>query len=344
MTSRLAIVAASSLLLVSCDQGAARDQIKVVGSSTVYPFTTIVAEQLVNNNPNLKAPVIESTGTGAGIKLFCAGVGSQHPDILNASRRLYASELQNCTENGVTGVMEVQVGTDGVALAESLQGPKLSLTKKDIYLALAANPMGQPNTRRTWRDVNPALPALPIQVFGPPSTSGTRDAFVELILAPGCEEAYPEAAAIKKGPDPDRYANVCTRIRDDAAYVDKGENDNLIVQNLSTNPNAIGIFGFSYLEENDDRLRGVPIDGVEPTYQTIATNRYPGARPLFIYVKKQHIRPIPGMRAFLEAYANAWAPDGPLVKRGMIAASTNVRFNSKNIIDNEITLKPEDLN
>ncbi|WP_156349109.1 substrate-binding domain-containing protein [Sphingomonas sp. Leaf407] len=342
MYRRIAPMVALALALAACEPQTSRDHIKVVGSSTVYPFTTAVAEGLVNANPNLRAPVIESTGTGAGASLFCAGVGPQHPDILNASRRLKKSEYETCLKNGVKDIMEVQVGVDGVALAESNAGPKLRLTKRDVYLALSANPLGKPNIARLWRDVNPTLPAIPIQVFGPPATSGTRDALVELVMVPACEAAMPQVKALKDS-DKDRYADICTRIRDDAAYVDKGENDNLIVQNLSTNPNAVGIFGYSYLEENKSRLHGVPIEGITPTYDSIADGSYPGARPLFIYVKKAHIKPVPGMTDFLAAYARSWNPGGPLTRRGMIAAPQAVRAESAAEIASQTALDPAGL-
>ncbi|HWK35800.1 substrate-binding domain-containing protein [Sphingomonas sp.] len=329
-------------LLAGCGGGHTRDQIKIVGSSTVYPFTTAVAEQFVNGHANLKAPVVESTGTGAGVKLFCAGIGPQHPDVLDASRRIKKSEYDQCAANGVDAVMEVVIGTDGIALAESNRGPRLTLTRRDAYLALAANPLGRANTARTWRDVNPALPSIPIQVYGPPSTSGTRDAFAELVMNPGCEAAMPQAAALKTA-SPDRYADVCTRLRDDGAYVDKGENDNLIVQNLASNPNAIGIFGYSYLEENQDRLHGVPLEGVVPSYDSIASGQYPGARPLYIYVKKAHLKAVPGLREFLDAYAAAWQPRGRLARRGLIAASDPVRQHAQQVVDRGLTLDPASL-
>ncbi len=343
MTRRWGIVALAALTLTGCgDGGAARDQIKIVGSSTVYPFTTKVAEQFVNKNPNLKTPVIESVGSGAGIQLFCAGVGAQHPDIANASRRMKASEFDLCQSNGVDGILEIQVGSDGVVLAEATNGPKLSLTDRDLYLALAANPAGQPNTARSWSDVNPALPNIPIQVLGPPSTSGTRDAFVELVMIPGCKAVVPQAEELEDS-DPDAFAAMCQEIRSDQAYVDKGENDNLIVQGLSTNPNAIGIFGFSYLEENGSRLRGIPLDGVTPSYETISNRSYPGARPLYIYVKKQHLRPVPGMQTFLAEYQASWAPGGSLARIGMIAASPEERAKSAQTIAQGTELKRSDL-
>ena len=345
----IALLAAGSFALAGCNDQASgggagsRDQIKVVGSSTVYPFTTLVAEQFVNANPGMKAPVIESTGTGAGMKLFCAGVGAGYPDIENASRRMKASEFATCAKNGVAAILEIQVGLDGIAFAESNNGPKLQLTPADLYLALAANPRGRKNSAKTWKDVNPGLPAIPIQVYGPPSTSGTRDAMAELIMARGCAATYPDSNAIKET-KPDDYAKVCTQVRDDGPYIDAGENDNLIVQKLQSNPNAIGVFGYSYLEENAASLNGVPLNGIEPTYETIAAGSYPGSRPLYIYVKKAHLSAIPGLQKYLKAYAQAWAPGGPLVKRGLIAAPQAVRQASAKIIADGTTMSGAGLN
>jgi phosphate transport system substrate-binding protein len=306
-----------------------RDQITAVGSSTVYPFTTMIAEQLVANDPDAKAPVIESTGTGAGMKLFCAGIGAAHPDIEDASRRMKASEYVACAKNGI----------DGIAFAEAKNGPKMQLTPTDLYKALAANPGGKVNTARVWRDVNPALPAVPIQVYGPPATSGTRDALAELILTKGCEASDPSAKALAKS-DAEAHKALCTRVREDGVYVDAGENDNLIVQKLQSNPNAIGVFGYSYLEENKDDVNGVSISGVAPTYATIADNQYPGSRPLYIYVKKAHLTAIPGLRNLLKLYAANWGVSGPLVKRGLIAAPADIQARSAAIIANETVLDP----
>ncbi|GGO96691.1 substrate-binding domain-containing protein [Stakelama pacifica] len=342
MYGRLTVIAATAIALTGCSQDSSRDYMKIVGSSTVYPFSTAVAEAMVNTNPALKTPVIESTGTGGGMKLFCGGVGVQHPDVEDASRRMTPNEFAACTQNGVNGIMEIQVGMDGVALAESKKGPKLELTRADIYKALAANPMGKPQTAKFWSDVNPSLPHTPIQVFGPPSTSGTRDALAELILAKGCKEVDPQAAKLEET-DKDAFKERCQRIREDGAYVDKGENDNIIVQNLTVSPNAVGIFGYSYLEENRDRLNGVPINGVAATYENIADRSYPGARPLFIYVKKQHLNAVPGMKQFLNQYSQMWGPDGPLVAKGMIAAPADVRANSEKIIEQGITITADTL-
>lgn len=316
-----------------------RDQIKIVGSSTVYPFSTLVAEQYVNANPGMKAPVVESNGTGAGMKQFCAGVGARHPDIENASRRMTAAEYMMCEENGVDRIMEIQVGVDGIAFAEALNGPKLALTPPDLYLALAANPRGAPNKAKTWKDVNPTLPAIPIQVYGPPATSGTRDAMAELILARGCEAVYPASLDLKKK-DENAYNKACQEVRTDGPYVDAGENDNLIVQKLQSNPNAIGVFGFSYLEENKATLAGVTLSGIAPSYETIAGGTYPGSRPLYLYVKQAHMSAIPGLQKYIEAYSKAWNPGGPLAKRGLIAAPANVRQASSDIIENGTLMNP----
>lgn len=315
-----ALLALSSACHDQASGGAgARAQIKAVGSSTVYPFTTIVAEQYLANNPGARPPVIESTGTGAGMRLFCAGIGAAHPDIVNASRRMKLSEFETCAKNGVRDILEVQVGIDGVAFAEAKAGPKMALTPADIYRALAAAPGGKANTARTWRDVNPSLPATPIQVYGPPSTSGTRDALAELILARGCIESDPAAKRLEED-DEDAFKARCQRVREDGAYVDAGENDNLIVQKLTANPNALGVFGYSYLEENAGSVDGVPIAGVAPSSATIASGEYPGARPLFIYVKKAHLKAVPGLGRFVQQYTNLWGAGGPLARRGLIPA------------------------
>lgn len=350
MIRTLLVTGVATLALAGCGSqsgggggsSAGRDQIKAVGSSTVYPFTTIAAERFVAANPQFKAPVIESTGTGGGMKLFCAGVGAQHPDIEDASRRIKKSEYDTCQKNGVGPIVEIQVGIDGIAFAEAKSGARMQLTPTDIYKAIGANPGGKPNTAKTWKDVNASLPAVPIQVYGPPSTSGTRDALAELILTKGCEASDPSAKALK-AKDEDAFKKLCTAVREDGAYVDAGENDNLIVQKLAANPNAIGIFGYSYLEENAQAVNGVPISGVAPTYATIASGQYPGARPLYLYVKKQHIGAIPGLQEFLNTYATLWNPDGPLVRRGLIAAPDAVRAKAAGIVKTLAPLDPAEL-
>lgn len=333
-----ALLALSSACHDQASGGAgARAQIKAVGSSTVYPFTTIVAEQYLANNPGARPPVIESTGTGAGMRLFCAGIGAAHPDIVNASRRMKRSEFETCAKNGVRDILEVQVGIDGVAFAEAKAGPKMALTPADIYRALAAAPGGKANTARTWRDVNPSLPATPIQVYGPPATSGTRDALAELILARGCIDSDPTAKQLEES-DTDAFKARCQRVREDGAYIDAGENDNLIVQKLTANPDALGIFGYSYLEENAGSVNGVPIAGVAPSSATIASGEYPGARPLFIYVKKAHLKAVPGLGRFVQQYTALWGAGGPLARRGLIPAPPAVQAQAAAIVTRETAL------
>lgn len=324
------------LLLAGCHDQAARGgvraQITSVGSSTVYPFTTIVAENYVASDPAARTPVIESTGTGAGLKLFCAGIGAAHPDIADASRRITAAEYAACRRNGTGPIIEIEIGLDGLAFARSKAAAPFPLTVATLYRALAAAPGGATNRARTWHDVDPALPATPIRVYGPPATSGTRDALVHLVLLPGCRQV-----------DPGKPEAACTRLREDGAFVDAGENDNLIVQKLVANPDAIGIFGYSYLEQNAGSVVGVPLDGVAASYDAIASGRYPGSRPLFLYVKQAHLAAVPGLRSFLKLYAGAWNPGGPLVRRGLIAAPASVRARSAAIVAGETPLDPATL-
>ncbi len=331
MASRFIGAGLLALALAACQgengqvASAARDQIRVVGSSTVYPFTTAVAEQFVRRAPQFKPPVVESTGTGAGVKLFCSGVGTKFPDIVNASRRMKKSEYDNCAANGVKNVIEVQVGVDGLVFAESLRAEAIPLTREDIYKALAAKPFGKDQTAKTWKDVNPALPAIAIRVYGPPPTSGTRDSLTELVMTPGCD-SDPAMKALKSSNE-DQHKDLCTRIREDGAYVEAGENDNLIVQKVEANPGSIGAFGFSFLEENTDKVRGVRLNGVEPTYETVSSFEYPGARPLYIYVKGEHLAAIPGLKEFVAEYAqeSSWGPQGYLARRGLVAAPDAIR-------------------
>ena len=301
-----------------------RDYISIVGSSTVYPFATVVAEQF-GKSTSFKTPKIESTGSGGGLKLFCAGVGVEHPDITNASRRIKQSELDRCAANGVKQIVEVKIGYDGIVLANSKKAAPLKLSRKDIYLALAKDvpdPNGGekliPNPYKTWKDVNPALPAKSIEVIGPPPTSGTRDAFVELAMEGGAK-SFGWIKAMKKK-DKSKYKAICHTVREDGAYVEAGENDNLIVQKLEANPNALGIFGFSFLDQNMDKIQGSFVDGVQPEFDAIADGQYPVSRPLFFYVKKAHVGVIPGIKEYLEEFTSekAWGADGYLGEKGMI--------------------------
>ncbi|MEX2961819.1 PstS family phosphate ABC transporter substrate-binding protein [Microbulbifer sp. TYP-18] len=328
MTKRI-LAASLATLTIAASQAAmaARDHISIVGSSTVYPFTTTVAERF-SRSTQFKTPVVESTGTGGGMKLFCQGVGETTADVTGASRRIKESELKTCNDNGVD-VVEVQVGYDGIVLANAKGADPLQLTRKDIFLALARevpNPDGSKtlvaNPYKTWKDVNPALPAIKIEVLGPPPTSGTRDAFAELAMEGGCKKF--DWIAAKKKQDKNAYKAICHTVREDGAYVEAGENDNLIVNKLVANPDALGIFGFSFLDQNADKVQGSVIENHKPTFESIAEQSYPVSRPLFIYVKKAHIDVIPGMKQFLAEFTNerAWGEDGYLADKGMIPLST----------------------
>lgn len=290
--------------------------IRAVGSSTVYPFTKAVAEDFMRANPGIVVTV-ESTGTGAGMKLFCSGVGNEFPDIENASRAIKKSEYEQCVAAGVKNVIEVPIGIDGLTIIESNDGPNMNLTQKDIYEALAANPYGKgPNKAQTWKDINPALPDIKIRVLGPPPTSGTRDSLVDLYLEKGCNE-NPTMKALKKSNE-DQHKSVCTKVREDGAFVEAGENDNLMVQKVAGDPGTLGILGFSYLEQNADKVRPVRIAGVLPTAETISNLSYPGARELYIYVKGEHMAAKPKLRDFVANFAKMWGTGGALQGKGLV--------------------------
>ena len=300
-----------------------RDYVYVVGSSTVYPFATVVAERF-GRGSDFKTPKIESTGSGGGLKLFCDGVGVDYPDIANSSRAIKASEVATCAANGVDEIIEVKIGYDGIVIANAIGAASFELTREEIFLALAKEVPGAAegelidNPYQTWADINPALPAIKIEVLGPPPTSGTRDAFVELAMEGGCT-ATPWIAALKSS-DKNRYKSICHTIREDGAFIEAGENDNLIVQKLQANPDALGIFGFSFLDQNMEKVKGSAVDGVEPTFDTIADGSYPVSRPLFFYVKKAHVDVIPGLRGYLREFTSerAWGEEGYLSDRGLI--------------------------
>ena len=309
----------------------ARDQIRIVGSSTLFPFSTAVAERF-GKTTSFRTPIVEATGSGGGLKLFCAGIGEGHPDIANASRRIKAKEVNACAGNGIAEVIEVKVGYDGIVLANSRDTDRMSLSLKDVFLALAHEvPAGacekadgcelKANPHSTWKDVNPALPDVRIEVLGPPATSGTRDAFVELAMEGGCKK-FPGIEAMKKA-DKRAYKKLCHTIREDGAYIEAGENDNLIVQKLTTNPRALGIFGFSFLDQNDDKLQGSRVNGVAPEFEEIAEGNYPVSRALFFYVKKAHVGQAPGIAEFIAEFTNeaTWGPDGYLADKGLIPMS-----------------------
>ncbi len=328
---KVILTAAMSVALVANAHAAGRSTISVVGSSTVYPFATVVAEKF-GKKTSFSTPKIESTGSGGGMKLFCNGVGLDTPDITNASRRIKKSEYDKCQNNGVSGIVEVHIGFDGIAVANSKKAKQLKLSRKDLFLALAEkvpNPDGSKtlveNPYKTWKQVNAALPNISIEVLGPPPTSGTRDAFAELALEGGCKK-FDWIKAMKKS-DKKAYKGVCHTVREDGLYIEAGENDNLIVQKLDKNPKALGIFGFSFLEQNDDKVQGSLIEGKAPQFETIADGSYPISRPLYFYVKKAHMDSIPGIDAFLKEFTSeaAMGEDGYLLDKGLIPLSDGER-------------------
>ena len=319
------VILTALALLATTGVAEARDQVRVVGSSTVFPFATAVAERF-GKTSSFKTPVIESTGSGGGLKLFCAGAGTDTPDITNASRRIKKSEVETCAKNGVTDIVEVKIGYDGIVIANSKQAPQFKLTLKDVFLALAKEVPGKDgklvaNPNRTWKDVNPALPATKIEVLGPPPTSGTRDAFAELAMDGGCK-TFAGIKALKKS-DKKAYKAACHTIREDGAYIEAGENDNLIVQKLEANKDALGIFGFSFLDQNADKLQGSVINKVAPEFELIADGSYPVSRPLFFYVKKSHVGVVPGITEYLSEFTaeKTWGTEGYLADKGLIPMS-----------------------
>jgi phosphate transport system substrate-binding protein len=321
---QFALAATAAFALAAMSGGAAhaqsRDQIRAVGSSTVFPFTTAVAETF-GKGGKFKTPVIESTGTGGGLKLFCAGVGPQHPDIANASRRIKKSEVDQCAANGVTQITELKIGFDGIAIASSKKAPHVDFTTDILWKALAKDvPVGGKmvaNPYRKWSDIDPKLPATAIEVLGPPPTSGTRDSFNELVMLEGCKKV----AAVKEAVADDKAREkACLSIREDGGYIEAGENDNLIVQKLTGNVEAFGVFGYSFFDQNRDKLQTARMDGVELSAENVASAKYEVARSLFLYIKNAHVGVIPGIREFIAEYTSerALGDDGYLADKGLI--------------------------
>lgn len=328
MKKTLAVAALMSVAFAGAAE--ARDQIRIVGSSTVFPFATAVAEEF-GKTTSFKTPVIESTGSGGGLKLFCAGVGEQHPDITNASRRIKKSEVETCAKNGISEITEVKIGFDGIVLSNSNTAEQIDLSKEQIFLALAKIVPSKDgkslieNPYSTWSEIDPNLPDIKIEVLGPPPTSGTRDAFTELVLEEACE-SFPVIADLEKS-NKDQFKAVCAGVREDGAYVEAGENDNLIVQKLEANKDAFGIFGFSFLDQNGDKLQGSLISGVAPTFEAISSGDYPVSRSLYFYVKNAHVGTIPGIEEYLAQFTadKAWGEEGYLADRGLIPMSAAER-------------------
>jgi phosphate transport system substrate-binding protein len=309
-------------MIIAGSAAEARDQIRIVGSSTVYPFSTVVAEQF-GKTTKFKTPVIESTGSGGGFKLFCSGVGVEHPDITNSSRRVKKSEIESCAKNGVADITEIKIGYDGIVMANAKSAPQMKVSKEQMFLAIAKTiPDGKggfkDNDNMKWSDIDKSLPAVKIEVLGPPPTSGTRDAFAELALEGGCK-TFKEIADLKKT-DKKKYKAICHGVREDGGYVEAGENDVLIVRKLEANPNAFGVFGFSFLDQNADKVQGSLIGGVLPTFDNIADGSYPVSRPLYFYVKGAHVGKVPGIKEYVAAFTaeKTFGPDGILSSKGLI--------------------------
>ncbi|MCM8557658.1 substrate-binding domain-containing protein [Sphingomicrobium sediminis] len=335
---KIVLAAPLAMILASCGSGGSTDsvsQLSVVGSSTVYPFTTAVAEQFENANEGVRVKV-ESTGTGSGMKLFCEGLGIDEHDAVNASRKMKISEFEDCQSNGVTDIVELTIGIDGLTLIQAQGEEQLNLTSQQVYEALAANPYGGEQTAQNWSDISPDLPNAPIRVLGPPPTSGTRDSFVELIMEVGCN-ANPAMAELEESNE-DEYKTVCTKIREDEAFTEAGENDNLLVQKVSAEPGRIGILGYSFVEENLDKIQPVGLDGVVPTAETIGNLEYPAARLLYVYIKGQHVENKPALGQFVAAYKQAWQPGGMLGTRGLVALPEAQRAEADAAADGMTTL------
>jgi len=330
----IASAAVAGALVAASMPAMARDTINIVGSSTVYPFATVVAERF-GRSSDFPTPKLESTGSGGGLKLFCAGVGTQHPDITNASRRMKSSEFKMCQDNGVKKITEVLIGSDGIVLANSKKSGKMDITLEQIWLALAAEvPESEnseklfPNPYKKWSEIDSGLPNKPIRVMGPPPTSGTRDAFVELAMEGGCKQI--DFIAEMEDSDEDKFKSVCHSIREDGVFVEAGENDNLIVQKLESDPDAFGIFGYSFLDQNSGALQASSINGVEATVDNISAEEYPVARSLWFYVKKAHVGVVPGIEEYVAEFTSesAWGDNGYLVDVGLIPVPRNVRMES----------------
>lgn len=334
------LIIASGLLILVTQAHAARDYINIVGSSTVYPFAEIVAENF-NKKTKFKRPRIESTGSGFGFKLFCAGVGVDYPDITNASRAIKKSEIEKCKKNGVKDIVEVKIGYDGIAIASAKNARNFKLSLNEIFLALSKDvpdPKGVEklvsNPYKTWQEINSSLPDLKIKVLGPPPTSGTRDAFEELVMEGGCKKIDWIKAIKKKSKA--RYKDICHTIREDGVYIESGENDNLMVQKLISNSSALAIFGFSFLDQNRDIIKSLAVDGIKPTFATINNGSYPISRPLFFYVKKAHVDIISGIKNYLKEFTSekALSAKGYLSKHGLIPLPKNERQQYRNNIKN----------
>ncbi len=336
----------SSLLLIVAlalpAEANTRSTTHIVGSSTVFPFAAVVAEQFGRKKGN-KTPIVESTGSGGGLKLFCSGIGGQHPDITNASRRIKKSEYDKCTAKKIK-ILEVKIGFDGIVLASSKEAAPMKLTRKQIFQALAArlpDATGNlvKNPYKKWSEIDPALPNSKIEVLGPPPSSGTRDAFVEIAMEGGAKK-FPTLKALKKK-NKKKFKGIAHAIREDGAFVEAGENDNLIVQKLLANPRAFGIFGFSFLDNNRDRLQGAIVENAKPTFDNIAAGKYPISRSLYFYVKANHLGTTRGLAGFVREFTRerAWGDNGYLAQKGLIPLPKAERQKIARQVKNRVALK-----
>ncbi len=338
-----ALLTLAALLVTSgCGDAAEQaDPITVVGSSTVYPFANKVGEGFVAANEGMAQPRIESSGSSDGISAFCAGQGPATPDVVNSSRRMTLAEFESCTANGVDGIIEVEVGLDGIVFASSANGGiEIALTRANVYKAIAAMPFGQSQGAQTWADADPSLPARPIVVYGPPASSGTRDALLDLVVQPGCKQNG--AMAALEASDKPTFERFCHALRSDSAFSSQGEQDDLIVRKIATSPEAIGVLGFSYLGSNSAILKPLSLDGVLPTRETINDGTYPASRPLFIYVKKAHLGVTPGLEQFLAEWIKSWGDNGPLAKIGLVPSHPDRMAKATSAIQNKTVLTAAD--
>lgn len=339
------LAAASIALLAACaggEEDTGPDAVSIVGSSTVYPFAQKVASDYVAAGEDVADPLIESTGTAEGIEAFCAGTGPDTPDIVNASRRMHLAEFNDCRNNGVEDIVEIKVGRDGIAFVSAVdEGVELELTREILYRALVANPYGEEQANETWSDIDSSLPDAPIIVYGPPASSGTREAMQKLVMETACT-ANAEMAALEES-DEAAFIRNCDALRGDAAYSEQGEKDDLIVRKVANNPRAVGVFGYSYLEENEDLVKALPINGVLPTAETIADGTYPASRPLYIYVKKAHVGVTPGLEDYVAQWAESWGEGGPLARIGLVPATAETRAASEAAAEDMTAMTGEDL-
>ena len=325
----------ASTILLTTTVAQARDQIRIVGSSTVYPFATVVAEKF-GISSKFKTPVVESTGSGGGLKIFCQGIGPSQVDITNSSRRIKGREIKKCAENNITDITEVKIGYDGIVIANSKNAEQMNLDRKHIWLALGKNVIVDGeiilNPHKTWKDVDPSLPNIKIEVLGPPPTSGTRDAFAELALEGGCKK-FPSINAMKKT-DKKAFKKLCHTVREDGIYIEAGENDNLIISKLEENSKALGVFGYSFLDQNKNKIQGSIVEDNAPTFENISSGKYPVSRSLYFYIKNAHVGKIPGISEYIAEFTSekSFGIDGYLQEKGLIpspdAERAEVRTNA----------------